>query len=256
MSELRRSFTLIEVLIAIALMVALVGTMFGFLFNMLASRARVLEAARRMDAAGAVIRQLDADLMACVVGDATNGAGVSGDQTSLRVLTRGVAAALAQQGPDDPTVFGDLQRAEYRFDEPARRVEGGRAAASDGPVHMVALDGVISKLRFRYHDGLAWRDSFDSRAEGRLPLAVEIAIWFNPLPGQEQATDDEQQADAGRLAAAAPEPEAPAAFDEERFAWQSDAASRDEPAPDRLRVFLIPDAQAEPDAAGDEERAE
>src|SRR5262245_5978792 len=101
-----RGFTLIEVLIAIAILLALMGTMYGFLFDMLSSRARALEYARQDQAAALLIKTLDADLMACIAGDRASGAGIQGDETYVRVLSRGVASSLAQRGEDDADIYG------------------------------------------------------------------------------------------------------------------------------------------------------
>src|SRR5688500_2400866 len=108
MKRLRSGFTLIEVLLAIALLLSLTGAMFGFLFGILSTRARALEHVRQHDAANTLIRQLDADLASCVMDDQRNGSGIKGDQTTLRILTRGVAIKLAAQGADNPDVLGDL----------------------------------------------------------------------------------------------------------------------------------------------------
>ena len=86
-----RAFTLIEVLIAIALTLALLGAMFGFLFDLLSTRAAVMEASMRQRAAGSIMDHLERDLMACLVGDDTVGAGVEGDAMSVRILSRQVA---------------------------------------------------------------------------------------------------------------------------------------------------------------------
>src|SRR4030095_16488920 len=118
-----RGFTLIEVLIAIALLLALMGTMYGFLYDMLTSRSRALEFARQDQAASVLIKTLDADLMSCVAGDRVSGAGISGDETRVRVLSRGVASSLAQRGDDDADVFGDLQFTDLRFDPASKSVQ-------------------------------------------------------------------------------------------------------------------------------------
>jgi len=247
----RRGFTLIEVLIAIALALALVGTMYGFLFNMLASRARALEHARQQTAADVLIRMLDSDLISCVVGDQHSGSGISGDETHLRVLSRGVAASLAERGADDPDVFGDLQRTDYRFDAQADRISLSRESVGAATQVTAApeyppLEGTIYKLRFRYYDGSSWQSSFNSLAQDHLPIAIEVAIWLRPLPG-ESVTEENFAApthdieppkiSAAATASAKPEP-----------ATQPQSSGPDEPAPDRLRVFIVPDGGGESDS--------
>ncbi|MHC4770019.1 MAG: type II secretion system protein GspJ [Planctomycetota bacterium] len=182
----RRAFSLLEVLIAIGLVIALFAAMFAFMFDTLSARSRALEHAGRQLAATTLIERAELDLMSGVFGDRVNGAGVDGDNTALRILTRGVAAHLAGRGPGDPAVFGDLQEVEYRFDEDLGRIEARRRPAGDrgvAPSAFAPLGGPVYKVRFRYHDSTVWRDSFDSLLQDALPVAVEIAVWFHPWPG-------------------------------------------------------------------------
>ena len=232
----RRGFTLLEMLIAIGLLLVLVGSMFAFLFDMLSARARALETAGRQLAATTLIDALEADLLTCLVGDAEVGSGIEGDNQRLRVLTRGVAGTLAERGAADPAVLGDLQVTEYRHDARTGRIE-----AKTSPGTFEPLGGSVHRVRFRYHDGQGWQDTFDSLDADRLPVAVEILVWFLPWPGEEAA-----------LATAAPPPgavaerrtfDASGGFDELAFARASDLERFDEPAPDRFRVIAIPDAR-------------
>jgi prepilin-type N-terminal cleavage/methylation domain-containing protein len=241
----RRGFSLLEVLVAIGLIVVLFGALFAFMFDTLSARTRALAHAGRQRAATTLIERAELDLMSCVVGDRTHGAGVEGDNTTLHILTRGVAAHLAARGPDDPAVFGDLQRIEYRFEEgsgliEARCLPAGARDAGDTP--FAPMGGPVSKVRFRYHDATRWRDTFDSLLEGALPVAVEIAVWFHPWPGEQRP--ETAPADAREV----PQRltfDATAGFDEVAFARASDLEGFDEPAPDRIRVILVPDASAD-----------
>jgi type II secretory pathway component PulJ len=241
----RRGFSLLEVLVAIGLVIALFGSMFAFMFDTLSARRRALEHAGKQRAATTLIERAELDLMSCVVGGRANGAGVEGDNTTLRILTRGVAAHLAARGPDDPAVFGDLQQVEYRFEEDLGLIEGRRLPAAvrggdDTP--FAPLGGPVFKVRFRYHDAAGWQDSFDSLLQDALPAAVEIAVWFHPWPGQEQPEAEPMNAREvpERLTF-----DATAGFDEAAFARASDLELFEEPAPDRIRVILIPDASAD-----------
>jgi type II secretory pathway pseudopilin PulG len=237
----RRAFSLLEVLVAIALMIALFGSMFAFMFDTLSARRRALEYAGMQRAALTLIERAELDLMSCVVGDRVNGAGVEGDNESIRILTRSVAADRAGQGMDDPAVFGDLQEVEYRFDEGAGLIEARRAPAGDrtgGSGEFAPLGGAVYKVRFRYHDSTTWRDSFDSLAHGGLPAAVEIAVWFHPWPGV--APEEPEYEMPERLTF-----DATGGFDEAAYARASDVEFFDEPRPDRIRVIVIPDANVD-----------
>ncbi|MEE9129831.1 MAG: prepilin-type N-terminal cleavage/methylation domain-containing protein [Phycisphaerales bacterium] len=248
-NRVRRGFTLLEVLIVIGLVMALLGSMFTFMFDLLSSRDRAIQYSAQQLGATTLIERVEADLMTCVVGDADSGSGVDGDTQRLRILTRSVAASLAERGVGDPAVFGDLQLTEYRFDESRRQIMASRRfvqtnnttdRTSDFPV-----GGSVYKVRFRFHDGTSWRDTFDSRSYGRLPLAVEVAVWFEPWPGEEPdpipQEDDRLTFDAIDT------------FDERAYAEQSDLEFYREPRPDRIRVIVIPDASTGDDATGDVE---
>ncbi len=50
---------------------------------------------------------------------------------------------------------------------------------------------------FRYYDGVKWQESWDSREQGRLPVAVEVKFELVDLPEEgTPAATDEQQAEA------------------------------------------------------------
>jgi prepilin-type N-terminal cleavage/methylation domain-containing protein len=235
-----RAFTLLEVLIAIALVLALGAALFGFLHDMLATRARTLEHAMQQRTAATLIERLETDIAGTLVGDARSGAGVQGDATHLRMLTRGVMPQLASRGLDDPAPLGDLQIVEFHFDAAARRLEARRASASASqtPGDFATLGGEVAHVRLRYLDGGRWQSSFDSLALDRLPAAVEVAVWFNAWP-QDQTLSPSDSIEADLDVAASDR--SVSNFDERAFGMISDSESQRAPPPDRLRVIVIPD---------------
>jgi len=247
----RHGFTLLEVLIAIAMIGALLGSMFAFMHELLQSRSRALDYTARQLAAATLIDRVESDLIACVVGDATLGAGIDGDASRLAILSRGVAAHLAGRGIDGG-VLGDLQQAQYRFQDASRLIEVRRGTPGEGLDAMtddfVAI-GPAFKVRFRYHDGDRWSDTFDSLAKNRLPAAVEVAVWYHAWPGERQTT---VSGDAPRAASDRLTFDTTGGFDDAAFARSSDMDGFDEPRPDRFRIIVIPDASADdPFATGE-----
>jgi type II secretory pathway pseudopilin PulG len=239
--------TLVEVLISIGLVGALLGSMFGFFFNMLASRRRALDGAARQLAASLLIERLESGLASCIVGDDKSGAGVEGDATRIQVHSRSVAAYLAEKGLQAPEVLGDLQAAEYRFQAgliEARRVSPSDKSASGGDFSPL---GPAGKVRFRYHDGNQWRDSFNSIEAASLPVAVEVAVWLYALPGEEPV----EQPESTRLTF-----DDTKGVDRQQATWESELETSDEPLPDRIRVILVPDAAADDPYAAQEEARE
>ncbi len=238
-----RAFTLMEVLVAIALLLALFGVMFGFLNGVLSTRQHVLELTGKQRAASLLIDRVEADLLTCLVGDERHGAGVVGEPESLRLLTRGTLA-----GAEGDAVFSDLQVAEYRFDPSTHELSGSRGVAGNDASESHPFASRIYKVRFRYHDGEQWQDRYDSMQRGRLPVAVEVAVWFEPWPGDDWTVADDEFGPEPAGAAERLTFDMDDTFDETEWAMRADRDFRDDPTPDRVRVIAIPDAAEESDA--------
>jgi prepilin-type N-terminal cleavage/methylation domain-containing protein len=236
-------FTLMEVMLAIALVAALVGAMLAFLVDVSASRARAQADAASRRAADVLLDRVEGDLMTCIAGLSSAETGFRGTSTSLEILTRGVAAPLALRDQHQRTL-SDLQRAQYSFNSADHSL-----SAWKGPVDVAAdptsMGGRVARVRFRYLDDRRWLDSFDSAIEGHLPVAVEVAIWL----------DDAGSARANESAAAessngAESPHTGNEAVDELDSILSDeseaepASPMHEPPPDRIRVITIPDAAA------------
>ncbi len=250
-----RALTLLELLLAIGLIIALLASMFAFLFDIMDTRSRTAELTARQRAATTLIDRLESDLIACITADSQAGAGVRGDESSVTVLTRNVPVHLAQRGGDDPATLADLQQASYTYDLATRQISIRRRVVGDGAAGRDAeafpLDAQLGKIRFRYHDGNQWRDSFDSAAANQLPAAVEVAVWFQPWPidllddRSFGATEEGTSSPDTGLERLTFDPDAN--FDEDAYAAISDFDSQDEPVPDRLRIIIVPDALAPED---------
>lgn len=202
----RCAFTVMEVMLALALGAMLAGAVMGFLWRMSSQQRALSLAASDSQGADSLLDRLEADVLGAIAGDARRGAGVQGSATRLQVLTRGVD--LGDGGASD------LQRSVYEFIGPMMWLARGPADATgaDG-AERHALSARALRARFRYFDGNAWVLSFNSKAAGRLPAAIEVALWFEPIG----------------------DPDAPSQSLPERW-----------PEPDRVRVMVIPDA---PEAA-------
>jgi len=65
------------------------------------------------------------------------------------------------------------------------------------PLIAGTLGQKVGWLEFRYYDGTVWSDSWDSRSQRRLPVAVEVKFQLVDLPEDDAAVlNDEQQAEA------------------------------------------------------------
>lgn len=249
----RRAFSLFEVLVAIALIMALLSTMFGVLWQVVNTRDRVSERAQQLEATTRLLDRLDRALMTCLVEGPNGEAGVSGDATSISVLAQGVVVDL-----DATDAWSrDRQRHVFTYDEASRQLSMSRTVLPSMQAAESASFGVtFGKIRFRYHDGSDWRDSFDTLEAGRLPAAVEVAVWYLPWPGE--IVDDEPIGDLFD----ARDDELPerltfdtdVGFDEDAYLEEMDVFLVETPVPDRIRVLTVPDADPDDGPAEDLDR--
>lgn len=239
----RAGFTLLEVLLAIALALVLSGGILSFLNNLMLRRDQALETVDQAQAAGAVIERLETDLFAAMVAIG-EGAGIEGNSQRIRVLSRGVTPPMLGDLASVP--LGDLQGCEFAFDRASSELRGARFEAGGDRPELETI-GRIDRVRFRYHNGRSWSGSFNSQSAGALPSAVEIAIWFY--------TGDEREAPPSELEALLSEEELEDPVldllmeeEAERLAMleEQDELRQDRPLPppDRLRVIVIPDGPA------------
>ncbi len=238
----RRSFTLLEVLIALGLALALLSTIFSFYFDLLNTRERLLERADQFRAASTLIDRLEAELLVSIAGNRSLEAGVQGTNTSLTIASRSVAASLAQRGALDRAVYSDMQITTFQFVASAQRIELTRWAEIDDQTRTTeTLTEQIAQLRFRYYDGSRWTDAYNSIDSDALPQAVEISIWFESRDQQQETS-----ADANARDGADPNTfDSEGGFDEFEFAMRDNRGFQDETLPDRFRVIRIPDAAKE-----------
>ena len=205
----RRGFTVIEVMVALALIALLASAVMSFLWSLSSRQTALSRASAEAQAADTLLDRLEGDLLGGLAGDARLGAGIDGASTRLRLLTRGVD--VGDGG------MSDLQEAVYSFSggtlSMSRKPVG--PGAEDAQTAMHPLYSGLSRVRFRYFDGRAWKASFNSSSLRRLPAAIEVEVWRE-----------------GRGPASTVE--------------GADPGSAIWPEPDRSRVIVMPDG---PDAA-------
>jgi prepilin-type N-terminal cleavage/methylation domain-containing protein len=170
----RRGFSLMEVLIVLSLLVLLSGSMFGFLWNLTRNRDRLISLGRDGQAGGVVIERIENDLF-CGIAGSGGVAGVEGDTSRLKILTRGVWMPGEAEG-QGARALGDLQGTELVFSGGVLRAT--RWVGGDGGGEAEVVSDRIADCRIRYFDGREWVETFDSQAAGRLPAAVEVSLWF------------------------------------------------------------------------------
>lgn len=197
----RSAFTLFEVLIAIVFLAGISGALVAFVWRTVESRERMSRTVEATTGLSMLLERIETDLFTCLAGQGETG--VAGSADSLLIRSRAVSLVSTHGAPPD------LQGAEYRLSGntiEARRWSGEAASGSFDPISVG-----VARLRFRYHDGKTWKESFDSSRAGGLPVAIEIAVW---LKGTEPVEPTEDFANAADVL------------------W---------PAPNRLRTIAVPD---------------
>lgn len=242
-------FTLIEVLLALLILATTAGLSFGMLVGMLSRRERAARDAEDLAAGGAIVEWVERAAFTTTVVSGSS-AGIVGTGSSLTLIARGVSPGVfLNEGLSDAT------EASLRWEASSWRVVGsperGAAWASGGAGEEEVLSERVERLALRYFDGRTWRTRFDSGAVGRLPVAIEVSVWFSrgdarPAgePGASAAAGDEGAGAAG----------SELAEDDQTLAPEDGEAEGElaeiTRAPDRFRVVIVPDGPRAGEAVG------
>lgn len=216
-SSRSHAFTLLELLAGLALMVVFLALLWGILATYTKNQQRGVLLGERSQIVRSISQLLTDDLGAAIQDpvhphkeapggdDSVRRFGLYGDATTLRIdmvevnpfaptLTREAAprqAAMGDVGPVESRV-PELKTVYYDFRGP----RGGSLKSSglarreldfetsDFPVDEDAgathIPEVVACM-FRYSDGSAWRDDWDSIANNGLPVAIEVTLRLMPL---------------------------------------------------------------------------
>ncbi|RMH11005.1 MAG: prepilin-type N-terminal cleavage/methylation domain-containing protein [Planctomycetota bacterium] len=229
----RRGFSLLEVMLAIGIVLVLSGVIYAFLFDLMDARERIVRYSDRSRVGIGMMETIERDLMTTLAGSSRFGAGIKGGSTWLTLLSRSVTLPIET---DSQTVLGDLQGVKFEWQPGRGELRASRWDVLSGET---ALSEVISEeiehLQIRYYDGRAWRGTFDSSTTGRLPVALEVAVWFG--------TPRRPAPSAGSFESVGfrDEPGFNEAFDP--GSWERETTDVQLPTrePDRVRVMVIPD---------------
>lgn len=225
-----RGFSLIEVILAIALTMVIAGSAVALATTLLERRAQIDEAVVRDRGVAILMDQVEQDLMGVVAGTGRMSGFVgTGREVTLRV--RGVSLR-----------HEDLIEARYRFVASGEgSLKPGRVVARRGAsgTEETLADGV-ALMRLRYHDGVSWVEAFDSASKGELPWAIEIGIWLG---------DPAEFAPEGAITGTGGEGR-DGALDAGTVDGSGIGAGVIMRAPDRVRVIMVPDGVGPMGAGG------
>ncbi len=232
----RHGFSLLELLLAVAVVVALSASVYSFLFELIGRRARIVEVSDSVGGAAAVFDRLQADLTTAVAYAGGIGAGIDGASDRVRIVSRGVPAVggVGDAGGGGGA-RGDLVVSELEFDAESGELRGRAwAGLVEGGGEFRVIASGVEAFRLRYHDGRGWRESFDSGSAGRLPAAVEVSMWFGEVEQEEEGVEDDELIGIGGVEAEEFESALPVEALEP-------VMEEEERAPDRRRVIVVPD---------------
>jgi len=233
-----RAFTLMEVMLSLVILLILASSI-GWAVREMRDKTMVLRrASDDLTLSTSLFELLDAAMTSSVALNPVNGtAGIRGTPDTIEIVSRGVLADLDA----DASSLAGLTRLRINFDPQVPVLAVGRAAASSAAA-MQPVSQRVEFIRFRYHDGQQWSDSFDSRDQGRLPVAVEVSLWFaSALDERAEPSDAEP---TSRFAADAQETD-PFEFDGMGAPIRSDieqSVPNPQRRPDRYRIFSVLDA--------------
>lgn len=170
-----RAFTLLEVMLALSLSLLLAWSIMAIVTNLSDRRDRVVRLASTQEQAGTLFDLLERDLLCCVAARPDGAAGLFGSSSSITITSRW--AQVRPAGSPD----GGTPSSTYRFDAATGRILLRREPA--GEPEETAVEHV-ERFALRYYDGQTWHTDFNSAGSGRLPAAVEVALWFLPTSTQ------------------------------------------------------------------------
>jgi type II secretory pathway component PulJ len=177
-SKRRTAFTLIDVMIALALTLALLGAMAAFSSTAADAIARTDQKIARDMQVGRLFDLIESSLQTAVVSDARSGtSGLVCDGESLTITGRGVRPGLTT--------------CTVRFNADTGVLEG-KFGGPDGVFEPLAEGiarvrcSVVPRVVAARADPV---ERFDSTSAGFLPAAVVVEVWYGRPPGAQSATE-------------------------------------------------------------------
>lgn len=221
-----RAFTLLELLIAVALLFALSGAIFAFVRDLNTQRQAIGDRGRTTLRGAALFDHIERSLLTSVA-EHEGVAGIVGDAESITVTSRSGGGV------------GGAVRATFSHEPGAAEI----VASSDAWPRSVLVEGV-RRLRLRYLVGGQWRGRFDSMEQGGLPEAVEVALWFGGVDAEAVLAELAEDDAAGLGIGGVPDDMLLPPMDMPGGdAFEMDMGFDDDLGPpDRRRVIAVPDA--------------
>jgi type II secretion system protein J len=186
-------FTLLELLIAVAISAIVLAAINTLFFGALHLREKAAEAAEQTLPTDRAIEIMKKDLLAIVPpGDlagsfGSDSAGIGMSQPPMLELFSASGAITTDQP------WGDVQKIDYSLMAPTNRNNsGGRDLVRGVTRNLLATDPIppenhalledVQNLQFSYYDGTNWNDTW-STTLSNIPIAIKVSIDFAVAKG-------------------------------------------------------------------------
>lgn len=179
----RPAFTLMELLLALAIAVILASTLASSLFIGFRAQAAANRAITAGRATGIVADVITRDLACALPPNGILAAAFQGQLSDVMFYATGTET--------DASVQGDARQVEYVLNDTGssseliRKVDTNllRQVNLDPPQQTIARN--VTRFELRYYDGADWLDTWDSTVHSNtLPTAVQVTLELTP-PGSE-----------------------------------------------------------------------
>ena len=185
----RQAFTLIEIVLALAVSAIVLAAIGGVFFSAMRLRERttaMLDEAAPLQQAVAFLRR---DLKGAVPpGGTLAGAFQSGVVSGNLGQNSGIEFYTTTAAINDATPWGDIQKVTYQLQDSANSLRTGGKDLIRSVTHNLLATGVeeaedqwlmgnVQDLQFAYYNGSAWNDTWDSTlGNTNLPTAVRVRL--------------------------------------------------------------------------------
>lgn len=187
MRHARRGFTLLELLIAIALMAIVAASLYSSLFIGMRTSRSAVAAIQPARMAALTLELMRQDFAAALPPKGILAGPFQGTSSANSSNFDELVYFSGANAPREGEVGCDIRKVDLLVEtlpddaQPAlvRRITSNLLASQEPVVHEQVLCRGIKQLKFRFYDGTVWQESWDSTAVGDvLPAAVEVTIEF------------------------------------------------------------------------------
>lgn len=187
------AFTLIELIIAVAISGIVLASISVLFFTALRLREHVTEAAQQTMPVDRAVAIMKKDLMGIVPPGVLAGA-MGSDAVAVGMNQAPQLEIFTDTGAvGDDAPWGDVQKIDYSLQMPTNRgsyigqdlvrgVTRNLLAANPTPPEPQALLHDVQNLQFSYYDGTNWNDTW-STSQSNVPVAIRVSLDFAQAQG-------------------------------------------------------------------------